>query len=114
MFDGIDPQLDSVVDRLMAVGMGGDLHAEAMGGVNHRLDLVIGHQLGLRVVPDRHDPTRRHDLNQVGALAPQKPDRLARLFRAVDHIGRTIGLEQFLIEPVQPVAMAVRRSKWPA
>ena len=111
VFDGIDAELDGVIDRLISVGVGGDLHAQGMGCVDHGLDLVIGHELQLRVIADRHDAARRHDLDQVGALATQATDRAARRLRAVDQIVGPAGVGKFGIQAVQGVAVAAGRAE---
>ena len=112
MLDRIDTQRNRMVDRLLAMGMGSDLHAQAMGGIDHRLDLLVGHQLMLGIVADRHDPARGHDLDEVGALALQPAHGDAGGFRAVDHIVADVrNVGKFDAQAVDRVAMAAGRAE---
>ena len=62
-----------------------DFHAKRVRGGDNDFQLIVIHELQVGIVTDRHDPARRHDLDQVRAFALQPADRAARFVRAVDH-----------------------------
>ncbi len=111
MLDRIDPQRRGAVDRLGAVRMRRDLHAQRMGGGHHRRDFAVGHQRVIGIVVARQHPAARHDLDQIGALAVEPADRRRRLLRPVDDGVAPMRVIDLGIEPVARIAVAAGRTE---
>ena len=78
------PRFDGDTDRLVAVAMGRDLQAGAVGLVDDGLQFLGGVLPGAGRPGVRHDPTRGDDLDHPGAVLDLVADGLADL-------GHTVG-----------------------
>ena len=73
VLDGVHPGPDGILDGVGGIGVGGHLHAQAVGGLHRHAHLLVGHQLQVRIVPGGSDAAGGHDLDQVRAPAAVLP-----------------------------------------
>jgi len=85
MFDRIDPQPQRVVDRFLPLCVRRHLHAERVGRVDGCFDLLVAHQLQMRIVAGAQHPSARHDLDQVRPALVVIAHRLHHLHGARDY-----------------------------
>ena len=100
VLDRIDPGARRGLDAARAMGVGGDLEAERMGGVDDRLHLGVGEMLAEAARLLREDAAGGGDLDEVGAGARGLADPRRALLGAgagiagaerLDHLGAEAG-----------------------
>ncbi len=109
VLDAVDPGGDSVLDRVGAVGVGGDAQPAAVRLVDDRAQLLVRIVLCAWRTRQRHHSARAADLDQLGAVFDLVAHRLANL---VDSVGDAFFNRQF--QHVRCERGEHRRVKMPA